>query len=1175
MVENLGPVRLPSDTPDIQELISRTERTITVSASTVGQIERGIRTEAIAKVANAGAEFEAMQTSILSPAGPFIQTAQATICDTTRSLQSGAAATLASAEERLSAIKRLAGTGTGSAGSTDSGVDSTGISEPGSFSRRATVDDSASPLSLSRAVLDAEQLVLGETEDKRQSINPNPAEFPPGRWGVSKPPDAEPCGLLGRVCPPCEVELDEFICVFGRRPDQLAPADVISLLNPFGYNDTLNLLHTFNSLTLMNLRIIWQGGRIVKTDFFGGGSRGARCQPTFSLQDLIGAPLPLNCPIGGQFGRTDFDGDIVGETSFEEDDLNFEGNGDTGNGNGDEIDEGETEFEEENGDGETEKTCKCPVCKCEHSITVACPQCAQTGGIPGVTAPVQPVPITFPVFPRGISGGRPLPKPGGTKSSLLCQVDSYENISNLLRGLTGVDASKIINQILPTPQRILNAINPPLLQRPVFKMFLEVIYGTARQFILNNLQSAKTSGDLLGCFLGPGGTLTEIRLLLDLVALVAPSVANHIRQPFDYMFQKQCPVLFPDATQATQAWLAGELDDSLFQVWVEQNNHCFEPWKRFADSQRSRPVPAELITMKRRGIISDSDFDVQMRQMGYLFQSDVDNIFTATELRPGQQDLIRFMVRETDNKDVVKKFDLDVGFDPNRGDDIKAWQKDIGLSDKVLRHNWRAHWVIPGPQQLFEMFHRLPQIGGFGDEKKVRTDIEEALKIQDILPFWIERLMAVSFRPLSRVDLRRAFNIGAIDEATFTRGYREIGYSQENAEALTKFGKSLRNRAARNSMPVRKWRAFCISRQEAETELIDLVDDSSVARDILDDAECLMKPHPVVRQYRNLRVSRARAKDTITSFGVSDATAEKWLDLNQPDCLAFPTLKKYKLGLMTKADAIAELESCGFESVIATFHTDNTELDLKRDTINACTSGICKRFELGEFDEIQLRQALSNLGLVPEAIDREVGQCRCKMQSVGKQPSVSQLCQFLELGEISMQDFVQRLERLGYSDDDANKILAVCLDRIQTRDSRTKKQADKQAAAQQAREVRKAEQQRKASAQQMKARERALQVARKAKDRREVILLKAADKLAQKLGVPLSVIAPRVRTMNDRVRGEFFLTIDESIQAVAMGAEDKTLESFADFELRVMQIGQGFADLECSGGDLPSSDNGN
>jgi len=163
----------------------------------------------------------------------------------------------------------------------------------------------------------------------------------------------------------------------------------------------------------------------------------------------------------------------------------------------------------------------------------------------------------------------------------------------------------------------------------------------------------------------------------------------------------------------------------------------------------------------------------------------------------------------------VKKY----GYD-NEWDKIASGMKDYvqkaGIDLEVLKWYWRAHWVLPSPQMAFEMLHR-----GI----ITQDDIRELLRISDYAPNWIEKLIAISYSPITRVDLRRLFQIGIIDEERLLKGYKELGYSEEDAKLMvewTKIEYTQKDRDLTKTEILRNYRIGQCTRDEAKKMLIEL-----------------------------------------------------------------------------------------------------------------------------------------------------------------------------------------------------------------------------------------------------------------------------------------------------------------------------------------------------------------
>ncbi|GAI83784.1 unnamed protein product, partial [marine sediment metagenome] len=80
--------------------------------------------------------------------------------------------------------------------------------------------------------------------------------------------------------------------------------------------------------------------------------------------------------------------------------------------------------------------------------------------------------------------------------------------------------------------------------------------------------------------------------------------------------------------------------------------------------------------------------------------------------------------------------------------------------------------------QGYEMLHR----GVIGAE-----ELGDLFKAVDIMPYWRSRLEAISYRVLSRVDVRRMFDVGVLDQAGVLEAYKHLGYNDDDAQKMTDF----------------------------------------------------------------------------------------------------------------------------------------------------------------------------------------------------------------------------------------------------------------------------------------------------------------------------------------------------------------------------------------------------
>lgn len=181
----------------------------------------------------------------------------------------------------------------------------------------------------------------------------------------------------------------------------------------------------------------------------------------------------------------------------------------------------------------------------------------------------------------------------------------------------------------------------------------------------------------------------------------------------------------------------------------------------------------ELITLYRRGELDRQTFITRINELGIPEQM-ADHLLKITEYYPSVADIIRFAVREVYTPRIVEKYGMKEDLP---ADYIEAGKK-VGLSEEQAANFWAAHWELPSPNQAYEMFHR-----GFITE----DELEQVMKTLDIMPFWRDKMKAIAYNPLTRVDVRRMYGLGVLDENQVYQSYLNIGYSPDDANYMTQF----------------------------------------------------------------------------------------------------------------------------------------------------------------------------------------------------------------------------------------------------------------------------------------------------------------------------------------------------------------------------------------------------
>jgi len=153
------------------------------------------------------------------------------------------------------------------------------------------------------------------------------------------------------------------------------------------------------------------------------------------------------------------------------------------------------------------------------------------------------------------------------------------------------------------------------------------------------------------------------------------------------------------------------------------------------------------------------------------------------------------MVRDTEVDEIAKEWKYDEGLGQRYTGQLKEWGEAQGISAELARSYWRAHWQLPSPTQAYQMLHRLrkgSQLEKLTGLHTSEATISKLLEIDDYPEYWRERLMAISHHPLTRVDSQRAYILGVLSEEDLISAFRDLGYTQQDAQTLTAFTKERR-----------------------------------------------------------------------------------------------------------------------------------------------------------------------------------------------------------------------------------------------------------------------------------------------------------------------------------------------------------------------------------------------
>jgi len=266
------------------------------------------------------------------------------------------------------------------------------------------------------------------------------------------------------------------------------------------------------------------------------------------------------------------------------------------------------------------------------------------------------------------------------------------------------------------------------------------------------------------------GAIAIIPLIIGpIVTTVLSPVMEELRQE---VAQRVTPTLIPPS-DAINAFARGNISQATLTKELGEAGYSEERQQALVLTARRLLDIGELLRWWLRGIISDEEI-AALAASHHINPEDLGRLKEASFFIPPVQDLISMAVREVFTPDVRERFGQDEGF-PQEFADFGAQQ---GVSEFWAKAYWAAHWRLPSAGQGFQMLHR-----------KVITaeDLDLLLRAQDVMPFWREKLTAIAFSPLTRVDVRRMHKLDLLTEDEVQSRYEDLGFNADNARLMTQF----------------------------------------------------------------------------------------------------------------------------------------------------------------------------------------------------------------------------------------------------------------------------------------------------------------------------------------------------------------------------------------------------
>ena len=439
----------------------------------------------------------------------------------------------------------------------------------------------------------------------------------------------------------------------------------------------------------------------------------------------------------------------------------------------------------------------------------------------------------------------------------------------------------------------------------------------------------------------PGGYIEQAIASLFSAAFGRIMVLSEINSEFIRREVRNCVsdmLLRPE--EAAQSYFIGDTSRREYREIMKAQGYSNEDADKLLGNARNFASPFEYLHWWHRELIGEDQLNIILEQMRYN-RDDRDAMKEASYYIPPAQDLITMAVREVFSPEARAANRQDDDYPP----EFERFAGMQGISPEWAKNYWAAHWTLPSPMQGFEMLHR-----GVIEEK----DLRQLLVALDIMPAWRQRLIDISFNPLTRVDVRRMHDIGVLDREQVLKAYKDLGYNETNAELMTEFTERY------NAAP-----------PETEVDEIQGITRGSI-----------------LSFYRDELITRASAKDTLVEIGVGDLAAEAFLnheDLKRAERqrrIAIETvIDQFEFGRINKDQARATIIALGFgEASTALSLGDIDRIEIKKTKLPS-------KADLGKFylSDLIGRNAYKD-GLVRLGYSGELAELYAQQMDLSREP---------------------------------------------------------------------------------------------------------------------------------------------------------------------------------------------
>lgn len=254
-----------------------------------------------------------------------------------------------------------------------------------------------------------------------------------------------------------------------------------------------------------------------------------------------------------------------------------------------------------------------------------------------------------------------------------------------------------------------------------------------------------------------------------LAGMAAPALTDKTAQITYNWFPIRVPPI-PDLARM-RYWK--QIDEVRYTYLCRLNGFNEEYAAHYYENSQAIWTIYDLISSWRRGQLDDEQFNVEAERLGWIGER-LEQVKRATLYYPNPADLVKWQAKEVYEPDAIAKYGL--------ADELDRLEREpfykAGIDDEQIANHWMAHWEHPGWNVIREMLFRTE----FSEE-----DMKEWFRLVEIPPFWRDLFIRISYRTLTRVDIRRMHKVGVFTTEELPAIYEKLGYNETDRQLMADF----------------------------------------------------------------------------------------------------------------------------------------------------------------------------------------------------------------------------------------------------------------------------------------------------------------------------------------------------------------------------------------------------